>query len=124
MATPVRFERAECASPRTAAVSRAKAHRTQPVSQSICWGTNTQESSGPVAGLPANVPMTFRVNKTVFCNFYLMWLVRRIRFFLSLGFVAPSARHICSHAIAREISAPSGRHHPPVFQNMPLLNGA
>ena len=23
--------------------------------------------------------MTFRVNKTVFCNFYLMWLVRRIR---------------------------------------------
>ena len=22
--------------------------------------------------------MTFRVNKTVFCNFYLMWLVRRI----------------------------------------------
>ena len=79
MATPVRFERAECASPRTAAVSRAKAHRTQPVSQSICWGTNTQESSGPVAGLPANVPMTFRVNKTVFCNFYLMWLVRRIQ---------------------------------------------
>jgi hypothetical protein len=40
------------------------------------------------------------------------------------GFIAPSARHICSHAIAKEISAPSGRHHPPVFKNMSLLNGA
>jgi hypothetical protein len=78
VATPVRFERAECASPRTAAVSRAKAHRTQPVSRSICWGTNTQESSGLVAGLPANVPMTFRFNQNALGNFYLMWPVRRI----------------------------------------------
>jgi hypothetical protein len=41
------------------------------------------------------------------------------------GFVlAPSARHIFSNDITKEISAPSGRHHPPVFKNMSLLNGA
>jgi hypothetical protein len=31
-----------------------------------------------LAGLPANVPMTFRFNQNALGNFYLMWSVRRI----------------------------------------------
>jgi hypothetical protein len=46
----------------------------------FCRGTNTQESSGLVAGLSVKTPMTLRVNQKVFCNFYPMWLVRRIRY--------------------------------------------
>ena len=60
MATPVRFERAECACPRTSAVSRAKAHRTQPVSRGFIPGNEYAGVSGLVAGPPANAPMTAR----------------------------------------------------------------
>jgi hypothetical protein len=43
---------------------------------------------------------------------------------VTLLFSAPSARHICRNAIAKEISAPVGAASSAGFQNMPLLNGA
>jgi len=39
-----------------------------------------QESSGLLAGLPANVPITFRFNQNVLGGFYLMSSVRRIQY--------------------------------------------